>query len=70
MIAIAPSQTNSDPLAIYTTQTRGTRFCKFQSAKLQELPDQVPVGHVPRCISVQIRGSLTRTMLPGTIGCP
>ena len=47
-------------------QTRGTKFCKFQSAKLQELPDQVPVGHVPRCIDVQIRGSLTRIMLPGS----
>ena len=23
------------------------------------------MGHVPRSISVQIRGSLTRTMLPG-----
>ena len=49
-------------------QTRGTKFCKFQSAKLQELPDQVPVGHVPRCIDVQIRGSLTRIMLPGNYG--
>jgi hypothetical protein len=43
-------------------QTRGklfpkTRFCKFvrfQSIKIQELPDQVPVGHTPRCVFVTI----------------
>eukprot|EP01031_Cornospumella_fuschlensis_P045566 gene45566-55771_t len=31
-----------------TLQTRGSKFVKFQELKLQELPDQLPMGHVPR----------------------
>ena len=33
--------------------------------QLQELPDQVPVGHIPRHISVQCRGELCRKCSPG-----
>ena len=37
-------------------QTRGSKFVKYQELRLQELPDQVPVGHIPRAITVQCRG--------------
>lgn len=37
-------------------QTRGSRFVKYQELRLQELPDQVPVGHIPRALTVHCRG--------------
>ena len=33
--------------------------------RIQELPSQVPVGNVPRSITVQCRGELTRHCTPG-----
>ncbi|KAI2492196.1 Chromosome maintenance protein [Fragilaria crotonensis] len=36
-------------------QTRGSKFVKFQELKLQELPNQVPMGHIPRSMSVHCR---------------
>ena len=48
-------------------QTRGSKFVKFQELKLQELPSQVPMGHVPRSMSVHCRGELTRMATPGDI---
>lgn len=35
--------------------TRGSRFVKYQELKLQELPDQVPVGHIPRSLTIHCR---------------
>lgn len=46
-------------------QTRGSKFVKFQELKLQETPSQVPMGHIPRSMSVYCRGELTRTCSPG-----
>lgn len=46
-------------------QTRGSKFIKFQEMKLQELTDQVPMGHIPRSMTVQILEGLTRTVNPG-----
>jgi len=46
-------------------QTRGSRFVKFQEIKMQEHSDQVPVGNIPRSISVVARGEQTRLCLPG-----
>ena len=48
-------------------RTRASKFVKFQELKLQELPNQVPMGHVPRSLSVYCRGELTRMALPGDI---
>mgnify|MGYP000078089169 CR=1 FL=1 len=48
-------------------QTRGSKFVKFQELKLQELPSQVPMGHVPRSMSVHCRGELTRMASPGDV---
>ena len=48
-------------------QTRGSKFSKFQTAKVQEIPTQVPVGHIPRSMNVYIRGVLTRRLLPGNV---
>eukprot|EP00899_Mesostigma_viride_P019351 jgi/Mesvir1/27417/Mv07214-RA.2 len=43
-----------------TAQTRGSKFIKFQDVKLQELAEHVPVGHIPRQMSVNLTGELTR----------
>ncbi|CAM9990139.1 unnamed protein product, partial [Ectocarpus sp. 4 AP-2014] len=48
-------------------QTRGSRFMRYQEARIQELPDQVPIGHIPRAMTVHCRGGLTRMCSPGDI---
>lgn len=48
-------------------QSRGCKFVKFQSAKMQELPNQVPIGHIPRTMTVHIQGDLARSVLPGDV---
>jgi len=48
-------------------QTRGSKFVKYQELRLQELPDQVPVGHIPRSITVHCKGEVTRRCGPGDI---
>ena len=47
-------------------QTRGSKFLKFQELKVQEHSDAVPVGHIPRSITVYCRGETTRQCNPGT----
>ncbi|CAH1098449.1 unnamed protein product [Psylliodes chrysocephalus] len=46
-------------------QTRGSKFVKFQEVKIQEQSDQVPVGHIPRTLTIFCRGEVTRMALPG-----
>ncbi|XP_055612968.1 DNA replication licensing factor Mcm7 [Uranotaenia lowii] len=46
-------------------QTRGSKFMKFQEIKIQEHSDQVPVGHIPRSLTVMCRGETTRGAQPG-----
>lgn len=46
-------------------QTRGSKFVKFQELKIQEHSDQVPVGNIPRSITVFCRGETTRMCVPG-----
>ncbi|EED82471.1 predicted protein [Postia placenta Mad-698-R] len=48
-------------------QTRACRFSPFQEVKIQEMADQVPVGHIPRSMTVHVHGSLTRQMSPGDV---
>ena len=48
-----------------TLQSRGSKFVKFQELKVQEHSDSVPVGHIPRSITVFARGEQTRLAAPG-----
>ncbi|KAG9035051.1 Mcm2-7 hexameric complex component [Tulasnella sp. JGI-2019a] len=48
-------------------QTRACRFNPFQEVKIQEMADQVPVGHIPRSMTVHLNGSVTRSMNPGDV---
>ena len=47
--------------------TRASKFLPFQEVKIQEMADQVPVGHIPRQLTIHCNGSLTRKMNPGDI---
>ncbi|KIY50821.1 MCM-domain-containing protein [Fistulina hepatica ATCC 64428] len=48
-------------------QTRACRFSPFQEVKIQEMADQVPIGHIPRSMTVHVNGTLTRIMNPGDV---
>ncbi|XP_055374090.1 DNA replication licensing factor Mcm7 [Condylostylus longicornis] len=50
-------------------QTRGSKFLKFQELKIQEHSDQVPVGHIPRTLTIFCRGEVTRMGQPGDHVC-
>lgn len=47
--------------------TRASKFIPFQEVKIQEMADQVPVGHIPRTLTVHCNGSLTRQLNPGDV---
>ena len=48
-------------------QTRGSKFVKFQEVRVQELPEQVPVGNIPRSMTCIARGDMCRRASPGDI---
>lgn len=48
-------------------QVRGSKFVSYQDIKVQELSDQVPVGHVPRTLKLQAKGLLVSQCTPGDI---
>jgi len=52
-------QENKNTQAIFV-QTAQSKFVKFQEVKLQELPENVPVGTTPRSITVYCFGETTR----------
>ncbi|XP_078390033.1 DNA replication licensing factor MCM7 [Cetorhinus maximus] len=57
-------QTNKSGGRLYL-QSRGSKFIKFQEIKIQEHSDQVPVGNIPRSMTVYSRGENTRLAQPG-----
>ncbi|KAI9487332.1 MAG: MCM2/3/5 family-domain-containing protein [Benjaminiella poitrasii] len=48
-------------------QTRASKFLAFQEVKLQELTDQVPVGHIPRTMTLHLYGAACRQLTPGDV---
>lgn len=46
-------------------QNRGSKFTKFQEIKIQEHSDMVPIGNIPRSLTVYCRGETTRAATPG-----
>ena len=48
-------------------QVRGSKFVSYQDIKVQELSDQVPVGHVPRSLKIQAKGLMVGKCSPGDI---
>ena len=47
--------------------TRASKFVPFQEVKIQEMADQVPVGHIPRTLTVHCHGTVTRQINPGDV---
>jgi DNA replication licensing factor MCM7 len=45
--------------------TRSSKFISFQEIKIQEPTDQVPIGHVPRSITVYAFGNCVKQCCPG-----
>lgn len=48
-------------------QTRGSRFLRFQEVKLQEMTDQVPMGDIPRTLTIHCYESTVRKLNPGDV---
>jgi DNA replication licensing factor MCM7 len=48
-------------------QTRASKFVPFQEVKVQEMADQVPIGHIPRTMTIHLYGPLTRSLSPGDV---
>ncbi|RKP13533.1 MCM2/3/5 family-domain-containing protein [Piptocephalis cylindrospora] len=48
-------------------QTRASRFLRYQEARIQEMPDQVPVGHIPRTLTLHLTEGMTRGCGPGDV---
>lgn len=46
---------------------RASKFSSYQEVKIQELASQVPTGHIPRTLNVQVKGDLIRSMNPGDL---
>jgi DNA replication licensing factor MCM7 len=47
--------------------TRASKFLPFQEVKIQEMADQVPVGHIPRQLTVHCHGGVVRQVNPGDV---
>ncbi|WFD28235.1 DNA helicase [Malassezia nana] len=58
--------TNKTRAPLYP-QVRASKFLAYQEIRIQEMTDQVPVGHIPRSMSVHLYGRLTRQVSPGDV---
>ncbi|KAF2142176.1 uncharacterized protein K452DRAFT_270955 [Aplosporella prunicola CBS 121167] len=47
--------------------TRASKFLPFQEVKIQEMADQVPVGHIPRQLTIHCHGAMVRQINPGDV---
>ncbi|EGV59938.1 DNA replication licensing factor MCM7 [Yamadazyma tenuis] len=47
--------------------TRASKFSSFQEVKIQESTNQVPVGHIPRSLTIHVNGDLVRCLNPGDV---
>lgn len=47
--------------------SRASKYLPFQEVKIQEMADQVPVGHIPRQLTVHCHGALARQINPGDV---
>jgi DNA replication licensing factor MCM7 len=57
-------QTNGVRGKLYM-QSRRSKFKKYQELKLQELPEHVPAGNIPRTMTIVCKGELTRVAKAG-----
>mmetsp|Transcript_2871 Transcript_2871/g.10377 ORF Transcript_2871/g.10377 Transcript_2871/m.10377 type:complete len:718 (-) Transcript_2871:2392-4545(-) len=48
-------------------ETRASKFTKYQEIKVQEMSEDVPIGHIPRSMTVILKGDMTRRLSPGDV---
>ena len=65
-IQFCQSKTCNKNFALFI-ETRASKFAKYKELRIQELSEDVPVGHVPRSMSVTLIGDMTRKLSPGDI---
>ncbi|KAK4192780.1 DNA replication licensing factor mcm7 [Podospora australis] len=68
-LTACPSQDCKDNQAkgqLYPS-SRASKFLPFQEVKIQELAEQVPIGQIPRSLTVLCYGSLVRQVNPGDV---
>ncbi len=56
---------NNKSIGDMSINTRASKFYNFQEIKIQELPDQVPVGHVPRSMTIFLFNENVNKCSPG-----
>ncbi|PFH58259.1 hypothetical protein XA68_13976 [Ophiocordyceps unilateralis] len=49
------------------SSTRASKFLPFQEVKVQEMTEQVPIGQIPRSLTIYCYGSLVRRVNPGDV---
>ncbi|EJT75478.1 DNA replication licensing factor mcm7 [Gaeumannomyces tritici R3-111a-1] len=47
--------------------SRASKFLPFQEVKVQEMAEQVPIGQIPRTLTILCYGSLVRKVNPGDV---
>jgi len=52
----------------FTLDTHTSKFCDFQKVRIQETPNELPRGAVPRTFEVIIRGDAVEVAQPGDLG--
>ena len=66
-ICPSPECTSNKTKGQLFPSTRASKFLPFQEVKIQEMADQVPVGHIPRTLTIHCHGTLTRQLNPGDV---
>lgn len=68
-LTVCPSQDCKDNQAKgqLHPSSRASKFLPFQEVKIQELAEQVPIGQIPRTLTVFCYGSLVRQINPGDV---
>lgn len=56
--------TNGHPGKLFPS-TRASKFSPYQDVKIQEMANKVPHGHIPRMLTIHLKGELVRSMNPG-----
>jgi len=68
-LTVCPSQDCKDNQAKgqLHPSSRASKFLPFQEVKIQELAEQVPIGQIPRTLTILCYGTLVRQINPGDI---
>jgi len=68
-LSLCPSQDCKDSQAKgqLHPSSRASKFLPFQEVKIQELAEQVPIGQIPRSLTILCYGSLVRKVNPGDV---